>query len=67
MLVVVGWINQNQADAKIEAVCGVAIREFAVGHGFGEADFLLFVDRQAAGGVEAKAESATAIGVEIQT
>ena len=45
----------------------MAIREFALGHGFGEADYLLFVDGQAAGLIEAKKEGSTLIGVEIQT
>jgi type I restriction enzyme R subunit len=62
-----GWLIQNRADANIDAGCGVAIREFALGRGFGEADYLLFVDGQAAGVVEAKKEGSTLTGVEIQT
>ena len=46
---------------------GVAIREFSLGHGFGEADYLLFVDGQAAGVIEAKKEGTALVGVEIQT
>ena|ERR1035438_1206096 len=49
MLVSAGWLIQHRADANIGAGSGVAIREFALGHGFGEADYLLFVDGQAAG------------------
>ncbi len=67
MLVAAGWLIQNRADANIDAGRGVAIREFALAHGHGEADYLLFVDGQAAGAVEAKKEGSTLIGVEIQT
>ncbi len=49
MLVSAGWLIEDRADANIDAGRGVAIREFASGHGFGEADYLLFVDGQAAG------------------
>jgi type I restriction enzyme R subunit len=67
MLMASGWTIQNRADANIDAGRGVAIREFALAHGHGEADYLLFVDGQAAGVVEAKKEGSTLIGVEIQT
>ncbi len=67
MLAAAGWIIQNRTDANIDAGRGVAVREFALGHGFGEADYLLFVDGQASGVVEAKKEGSTLIGVEIQT
>jgi type I restriction enzyme R subunit len=58
---------QDRVDANIDAGRGVAIREFSLGHGFGEADYLLFADGQAVGVVEAKAEGHTLTGVEIQT
>jgi type I restriction enzyme R subunit len=67
MLTAAGWLIQNRADANIDAGRGVAIREFSLGYGYGEADYLLFVDGQAAGVVEAKKEGTTLIGVEIQT
>ncbi len=67
MLVAAGWLIQNRADANLDAGRGVAIREFALGHGFGEADYLLFVDGQAAGVVEAKKEGSPLVGVETQT
>jgi type I restriction enzyme R subunit len=44
-----------------------ALREFSLGHGYGEADYLLFVDGQATGVVEAKKEGSTLTGVELQT
>jgi type I site-specific restriction endonuclease len=62
-----GWTVQNRADANIDAARGVAIREFSLGHGFGEADYLLFVDGRAAGVIEAKKEGTALVGVEIQT
>ncbi|HEY1159610.1 MAG TPA: DEAD/DEAH box helicase family protein, partial [Terracidiphilus sp.] len=67
MLAAAGWLIQDRTDANIDAGRGVAIREFALGRGFGEADYLLFVDGQAAGVVEAKKEGTALIGVEIQT
>jgi type I restriction enzyme R subunit len=67
MLTSAGWLLQNRADANIGAGRGVAIREFALAHGFGEADYLLFVDEQAVGVIEAKKEGATLTGFEIQT
>jgi len=33
-----GWIVQYRVDADIDAGPGVAIREFSLGHGFGEAE-----------------------------
>ncbi len=67
LLTAAGWILQDRVDANIDAGRGVAIREFSLGHGFGEADYLLFADGQAVGVVEAKAEGHTLTGVEIQT
>jgi type I restriction enzyme, R subunit len=44
LLLSAGWLIQNRTDTNISAGRGVAIREFALGHGFGDADYLLFVD-----------------------
>jgi type I site-specific restriction endonuclease len=46
---------------------GIAIREFPMKPGFGEADYLLYVDGQALGVVEAKKEGSTLTGFEGQT
>jgi type I restriction enzyme R subunit len=62
-----GWAVQNRRNANLDAARGVAIREFPLGHGYGEADYLLFADGQAVGVVEAKREGSTLTGVEIQT
>ena len=67
LLIAAGWIVQDRADANIDAGRGVAVRAFSLGHGYGEADYLLFVDGQAAGVIEAKKEGTALVGVEIQT
>ena len=67
MLKAAGWLIQDRVDANIDAGRGVAIREFALGRGFGEADYLLFADGQALGVIEAKKEGTALIGVELQT
>jgi len=46
---------------------GVAIREFPMKSGFEETDYLLYVDGQAVGVIEAKKEGSTLAGFEIQT
>ncbi len=61
-----GWIVQDKDDLDLTAVRGVAVREFAMKQGFGFADYLLYVDRKAAGAVEAKAQG-TLTGVEAQS
>ena len=55
LLVAAGWKLQDRKDADLSAPGGVAIREFPM-PGFGEADYLLFVDGKALGVVEAKKE-----------
>jgi type I restriction enzyme R subunit len=62
-----GWTVQDRKDANPAAGRGVAIREFPLKPGFGEADYLLYMDGAAAGVVEAKKEGVTLTGVEIQT
>src|SRR6187455_1926564 len=61
-----GWIVQDAKQASLGAGCGVAIREFALKRGHGYADYLLYVDRQAIGVIEAKKEGETLTGVEVQ-
>ncbi len=67
LLTSAGWTVQDRDKANLDAARGVAIREFSLGHGFGEADYLLFAGGQAIGVVEAKKEGTTLVGVEIQT
>jgi type I restriction enzyme R subunit len=62
-----GWLIQSRDETNINAARGVAIREFPLKSGYGEADYLLYVDGVPAGVVEAKKEGATLSGYEIQT
>jgi type I restriction enzyme R subunit len=66
MLKAAGWTIQDRVEINLHASRGVAIREFLL-EGNKEADYLLFVDQQAVGALEAKAIGATLTGVEPQT
>jgi hypothetical protein len=52
---------------NLAASRGVAVREFVMKRPHGRADYLLFLDRRAAGLVEAKKEGETLTGVEHQS
>ena len=58
---------QDQSGANLHAARGVVIREFLLKRGHGQADYLLFVDGQAVGAIEAKKEGTTLTGVEVQS
>ena len=60
-----GWVVQDYQKAAVDAALGVAVRE--VPTGAGTADYVLFVDRQAVGVIEAKPAGTTLTGVEPQT
>ena len=60
-----GWVLQDHKHAAIAAAQGVAVREVPVGAG--RADYVLFVDCQAVGVIEAKPVGTTLTGVESQT
>ena len=60
-----GWAVQDYGDINLGASLGVALREFPLVSGF--ADYLLFIDREAVGAIEAKPEGTTLSGVEEQT
>lgn len=62
-----GWDVQDLKTANIRANKGIAIREFPLKSGHGYADYLLYVDGQAAGVIEAKKVGTTLTGVEIQS
>ena len=62
-----GWAVQDANKANLAAQKGVAVREFPLKKGHGYADYLLFVDGQAVGVVEAKKAGATLTGTEVQT
>ena len=65
MLELASWSVQNMNGMDFTASRGVAIREFPLKTGF--ADYMLFVDRQAVGIVEAKKEGTTLGGVDTQS
>ncbi len=67
MLVSAGWAVQDAKAVNLYAKQGVAIREFELKPGYGTADYLLYVDGQAAGVIEAKKAGSTLTGVEIQS
>ena len=62
-----GWAVQDSGSINLYASGGVAVREFSLKPGHGTADYLLYVDRQAAGVVEAKPEGHPLTGVEVQS
>lgn len=65
-LIAAGWLVQDRDQLDLTAGRGIAVREFPMKSGFGFADYLLYVDRKAAGAVEAKAQGALT-GVEAQS
>lgn len=66
MLVEAGWVVQDRRDMNLYAGRGVAVREFLL-EGNNEVDYLLFVDQEAVGALEAKKVGATLTGVEVQS
>ena len=62
-----GWAVQDNSAVNLYAATGVAVREFKLKQGHGYADYLLYVDRKAAGVVEAKRPGHTLTGVELQS
>ncbi|MBI2312892.1 MAG: DEAD/DEAH box helicase family protein [Betaproteobacteria bacterium] len=67
LLAAAGWRVCDVDQADLQASRGVAIREFPLKPGHGFADYLLYVDRKAAGVLEAKPEGFTLTGVETQS
>src|SRR5215218_1888810 len=65
MLAAAGWAVQDRKAVNLSASKGVAVREFPLEAGF--ADYILFVDRQAVGIVEAKKEGTPLSGVDTQS
>ena len=62
-----GWIVQSADQANVAAGPGVAVREFVLEKGHGRVDYLLFLDGQPAGVIEAKPEGTTLVEVEHQS
>ncbi len=65
MLERAGWVVQDYKAVNLYAATGVAVREVTTTAG--PADYVLFVDRQAVGVIEAKKKGTTLAGVEWQT
>ena len=61
-----GWLVQDRDDMNLTASDGVAVREFNLAKSHGYVDYLLFVDGQALGVVEAKPAGYSFTSVEIQ-
>ena len=62
-----GWVVQRRRDLNLWGGQGVAVREFIMREGHGQTDYLLFVDQQAVGSIEAKPDGTTLTGVETQS
>lgn len=60
-----GWTIQDYKQINLGAAVGIAIREYPLKSGV--ADYLLIIDRKAAGVIEAKKAGVTLSGVEIQS
>lgn len=65
MLVAAGWVVQDYKAVNLYAGPGVAVRELVTSAG--PADYVLFVNRQAVGVIEAKKKGTPLSGVEWQT
>jgi type I restriction enzyme R subunit len=65
MLVAAGWVVQDYKAVNLYAGPGVAVRELVTAAG--PADYVLFVNRQAVGVIEAKKKGTPLAGVEWQT
>lgn len=66
-LAAAGWVVQDARSMNLAAGIGVAVREFPLLQGYGEADYLLYANRRALGVVEAKKVGDTLTGVEVQS
>jgi len=66
-LAAAGWVVQSQENLNLGAGPGVAVREFTLDKPHGRVDYLLFLDGQPAGVIEAKPEGTTLTEVEHQS
>jgi type I restriction enzyme R subunit len=67
LLAQAGWLVQDREDMNLTASNGIAAREFRLEKGHGYVDYLLFVDGNALGVVEAKPAGYSFTSVEVQT
>src|SRR6184192_1582758 len=61
-----GWLVQDREEMNLTAGDGIAVREFKLEKGHGYVDYLLFVDGNALGVVEAKPAGYSFTSVEVQ-
>jgi type I restriction enzyme R subunit len=66
-LAAAGWLVQDRKQLNLFAGDGVAVRETIMAPGHGRADYLLYVDKQAVGVIEAKPVGTPLSGVEWQS
>ena len=66
-LVAAGWVVQGKDEIDVNAGPGVAVREFVLDKPHGRVDYLLFLNGQPAGVIEAKPEGTTLVEVEHQS
>lgn len=66
-LIKAGWEILHFKTANVFGAKGVAVEYFPMGWGVGEADYVLFVNGEAAGIIEAKKEGETLVGKEPQS
>lgn len=66
LLAEAGWVVQSRDEINLSAGRGIAIRELKMAEGYGFADYLLYVDKQAVGALEAKPAGFTLSGVKPQ-
>lgn len=66
-LVAAGWSVQSQESLNLSAGPGVVVREFTLEKPHGRVDYLLFLNGQPAGVIEAKPEGTTLTEVEHQS
>lgn len=67
LLVAAGRHTCSVSEANIHASTSVATRKFSLNTGFGFTDYLLYVNGQACGVIEAKKQGSTLTGVELQS
>ncbi|KAB2855159.1 MAG: hypothetical protein F9K46_15950, partial [Anaerolineae bacterium] len=65
LLIQAGWVIQDHADLDLSEAFEVAVREYPLKTGY--ADYLLFVNRQAVGAIEAKKQGVSLSGIEAQS
>ncbi len=66
-LVAASWVVQDKGQVNLFAGPGVAVREVVMAPGHGRIDYLLYIDKQVVGVIEAKPEGTTLSGVEWQS